>query len=144
MAEPSIQPDGPINTDPPGRLSNEDYSAIIDAFATAIYEATGELRPPTAEKLARATGDLLEAVANRGTRMVTGAFGPILAHLEHLEHGQASLEQRFDRRQASNADIMTALREIQREIADHGRQIADHGQRIQVLERAVNDASAKR
>lgn len=131
----SIQPDGPTNPDPSGRLSNEDYSTIIDAFATAVYEATSELRPPTAEKLARATGDLLEAVANRGTRMVTGAFQPILSHLEHLEHGQAALEQRFDRRQASNADIATALRDIQVELREvKGRVLA-------LEQRAVGDAT---
>lgn len=135
MARKTIPPKPPDPPGPSGRLSNEDYAAVVDAFARAVYEATGELRPPTAEKLARATGDLLEAVANRGTRMVTGAFTPILEHLEHLERGQATLEQRFDRRQQSNADITMVLRDIQKELSDHG-------QRISTLEqRAVGDGS---
>lgn len=133
----SIQPEGPINPDPSGQLSNEDYSAVIDAFAAAIYEATGELRPPTAERLVRATGDLLEALANRSTRLVTGALTPMLAQLE-------ALNGRFDRRQASNADIATALREIRQELNEIQRELSAHDRRILAFERAVNDDTAKR
>ena len=129
MASKSIRH---TNNDPGGRLTNEEYSAVIDAWAGAVYAATSELRPPTAEQLVRATGDLLNALSERSTRLVTGAFTPVLEHLEQIERQLGELERRFDRRQQSNADITVVLRDIQTELRDHG-------QRIRALERAVGD-----
>lgn len=115
-------------------MTNEEYAAVIDEFAAAVYEVAGEVKPETSARLVKAAGNYFEAISQRATQLVTGAFAPVLEHLGKIDREVGELARRFDRRQASNADITTALRDIQAELHDHRS-------RLSALEQAVGDAS---
>lgn len=110
------------NPDPLGR-SVDRVIAVIEQLLPTEHAAL-------ADELGLALGDMFAELIGRATSMSASVLVPVLENQESIKRGMGELNGRFDRRQASNADIATALRDVQKELSDHGHRIRTLEQRV--------------
>lgn len=121
----SIRQDSPINPDPLGQS--------VDRVIAVIAQLLPTEHAALANELGLALGDMFAELIGRATSMQASVLVPVLENQSEIKQTLIELQRRFDRRQQSNADIVTVLHDIQ-------AVQSDHGQRIRALEqRAVGD-----
>lgn len=128
MASKSIQPIANTNPDPLGRS--------VDRVIAVVRQLLPTEHAALAVELGAALGDMFAELIGRATSMSASAILPVLENQDAIKQGLGEVQRRFDRRQQSNADIMTVLRDIQQEVRDLKE---DHGRRLDALERGGDD-----
>jgi hypothetical protein len=87
----------PMSQQPTTGMPQEQYLAAVDRFSAAIMAVARRVPKAERDELRDATGDLLNAVAERATAQSLAGFSILLSKLEALEetveHMQAAAEQ---------------------------------------------------
>src|SRR5262245_20194116 len=111
------------HTTNPTHGSNESYTRIIDEFSAAVAALASDAPPETVERVGRALGNLLEALANRASAQSAGAFASAYAE---LKRDIAQINQRAKRRQTKEADTRTIVEDHQARIESLERHVGGH------------------
>lgn len=104
-------------------MTNEQYGAIIDEFSAAVASLAKEVPPEKIERLARATGNLLETLASRAASQSAGAFTAVYAE---LKRELAQTNKRIDRKKTKAASLESVVEDLRDRIVTLERHVGGH------------------
>ena len=85
--------------------TNDSFAAVVDEFSAAVAGLLPGATPEAADRLARATGNLLMAVSHNATVMAAGVIVPLVERQERLTARIDTLDRRVNGVRQHAADV---------------------------------------